>query len=265
MGAQPAKMTSQQPIANGENVDAIHRLMTEAEQLGRSIDRWNTGMLAALAFTVIAAVGVFWTTRLIIMRSRKLASVQDQVIAAKDAQLRSELAEKDLKIAEAKAEAGRANEAAGEANKIAAQANERAAALENENLALRKEVAVLEKRTADRHVRAVDRPKLIKAFKAGAGREIVVKAVTADGNEPAVFGAELVNILRVAGWKVHDQTGGTLTDPSIKRGLTLRADSEDAPLRALREALEANAFPVAIEHAMTPTPLLVVGAKPAVE
>jgi hypothetical protein len=57
-------------------------------------------MIGALVLTALAAIFVVLTTRIALTKAKKLAEVQEELIRAKDAQLTSDLKEKDAKIAD---------------------------------------------------------------------------------------------------------------------------------------------------------------------
>ncbi len=93
----------------------IDCLSKQVNHLTAAFDFWNRWMLWGLGVAALAAVWIGVTTRLTIVRSKQLTVAQGQLDAAKEAQLKLDLQEKDVKIAEA-------NKAAGEANKKAASA-----------------------------------------------------------------------------------------------------------------------------------------------
>lgn len=62
--------------SEGEKVLEIQSLTAQVQSLSNSVDRWNTGMLWAIVATAIAAVLVALTTRMVIFRSRQLATAQ---------------------------------------------------------------------------------------------------------------------------------------------------------------------------------------------
>ena len=67
--------------------------------LGRSVDRWNGVMLWGLAFAAAAAIVVGISTRLIVLRTGQQADSQTLLSAAKDRELRDNLAQKEADIA----------------------------------------------------------------------------------------------------------------------------------------------------------------------
>lgn len=70
----------------------IHALTLRAEDLSQSVDWWNTAMIWALIFAALAAVAVVITTHMALRRAKELSDTQDQLIQAKDDQLKAELA-----------------------------------------------------------------------------------------------------------------------------------------------------------------------------
>jgi hypothetical protein len=147
---------SEQASESGENVSVIQSLAAHAQDLSSSIDRWNTTYMAFVALTAILAAGLFIAQFIVIRKSKRLAAIQQDLLAEKDRQ-------SAVAIASAEKAAGEANERAGEANKVAAQANERAAALEAEALTLRKEL--LQQGPRANLIRGHGRRKLVDALR----------------------------------------------------------------------------------------------------
>jgi len=105
----------------------IQVLTSRARDLSLSVDWWNTTMICSLVFAAVAAVLVVVTTRMALVKSKALAAVQEEVIRTKDAQLTSDLKDKDVKIAEATGMAAQADEKAEGFRRDIATANQRAA------------------------------------------------------------------------------------------------------------------------------------------
>ena len=91
---------SEQANESGENVSATQTLIARAQDLGRSIDNWNTAYMILVGFTVVLAAGVFIAQFVVIKKSKQLASVQDQLMAEKDAQSIRDSQDKELKISQ---------------------------------------------------------------------------------------------------------------------------------------------------------------------
>lgn len=170
----------------------IQSLTLRARDLSHAVDRWNAAMIGALVLTALAAIFVVLTTRIALTKAKKLAEVQEELIRAKDAQLTSDLKEKDAKIADT---------------------NERAAALEVEALNLRKQL--LEQGPRGNLLAGENRRKLVNALKRFSGQKIDVRhsattmmvngtvvLSTPIGDDALGLANALIGILKDAGWNV---------------------------------------------------------------
>jgi hypothetical protein len=101
--------------SEGENVSDIQSLAVRAQDLGRSVDFWNTAMIWALVVAALAAIAVVATTSVALNRAKQLADVESQLADAKDRQRDIELKDRDLKIAEAGQRAEEAKDRAAQA------------------------------------------------------------------------------------------------------------------------------------------------------
>jgi hypothetical protein len=127
---------AQEEVVEGNGVSEIQTLTARAQDLVRSVDWWNSTMIWALVFAALAAVAVVVTTRIALTRAKQLASVEAQLVDAKDRQRELDLKDRDVKIAEAGTKASTAETKAEGFRLDIAKANERAAALELQSLKL---------------------------------------------------------------------------------------------------------------------------------
>ncbi|MGA9388956.1 MAG: hypothetical protein WBV69_00790 [Candidatus Sulfotelmatobacter sp.] len=153
---------SEQTKERGEKASLIQTLTARAQDLGRSVDNWNTAYIVLVAITVVLAAGVFIAQFVVIRKSKLLAVAQSDLITEKDRQSSADSKDKDLKIAAALSAAGSANERAG-------LANERAGKLESANLSLRTDLehATAESRQKQTELE-VEQRKTAEAQKAAA-------------------------------------------------------------------------------------------------
>ncbi|MBZ5502708.1 MAG: hypothetical protein LAN59_10790 [Acidobacteriia bacterium] len=94
---------------SGEKVSLIQSLTDRTQDLGRSIDNWNTAYIVLVALTVVLAVGVFIAQLVVIKKSKLLATAQRELLAVKDRQAAVDSQNKDVQIEGAKHDAAEAN------------------------------------------------------------------------------------------------------------------------------------------------------------
>src|ERR1700723_112706 len=104
----------------------IDHLTTAKGDLRKKLDSWDTWNLRAISLAGFAAVCLIITSLGFSNTNRKFVKAADDLDKAKDAQVVSDLSNKDVEISGANKLAGIANENAGKANLKAAEANERA-------------------------------------------------------------------------------------------------------------------------------------------
>jgi hypothetical protein len=122
-------------IEKSENMSDIQSLTTQAQELERSLGFWNSAYVWLVAGTVILAAFVFIAQFISHRKTLRLTDIQSRLVAAKDAQLKTDLKNKDVEIGNAQDSAARAFQQAGIANQRAGEANKRAEELAKENLA----------------------------------------------------------------------------------------------------------------------------------
>src|SRR5205814_1901321 len=115
MTNQQVTTTDKATTSIGENVPDIQALASEIERLGEKADWWNGAVIVLLALTAIAAAGIVIAQKVANRRARELADATSRLAQAKDAQLKSELKEKDVEIARAEEVAAKAEEKAANA------------------------------------------------------------------------------------------------------------------------------------------------------
>jgi hypothetical protein len=74
-------MMSEQANESGENVLLTQSLTARAQDLGRSVDNWNTAYMVLVGLTVLLAAGVFIAQFVVINKSKQLSAIQSQLIA----------------------------------------------------------------------------------------------------------------------------------------------------------------------------------------
>lgn len=257
---------SEQANESGENVSVIQALTTRAQDLGRSIDNWNTAYIVLVALTVVLAAGVFIAQFVTIRKSKLLASAQADLMAEKDRQSAADSKDKDLKIAAAIEAAGIANEKAGESNR-------KAATLEVKALSLQREL--LQQGPRMNLLRGDIRQGLIDDLKPFAGQKIDVRyglnqyqgrtTIEPDSADTYDLAATLIGILKDAGWvptpiPLRDTMQGNGIAVEVNRKAppsTLRA--ADALVKAIRNVplvvSEPLKFPDFVQQRME-TPIL---------
>ena len=161
----------------------IESLAQQAAELRDAVDWWNGWMLTALLAAAAAGIAVGVTTGMQLFRAKQLDRIQTQLLNAKEAQLVSDLKEKDVKIAEANRQAN-------------------LAALE------------LEKFKAPRNLSADQSTRLTNVMKQFAGTEFDGGVGPANDPEPLHLFDQVSNALEAAGWKqiaYRSQSAATLT------------------------------------------------------
>jgi|GEM_PF-3501829 len=214
-------------------MSTIEAMTSRAVELRRAIDLWNCWMLGSLIVTALAAFIIVITTRKQLFLAKQLDDVQTQLLQAKEAQLSSNLKDKDVKIAEA---------------------NERAniAALE------------LAKFKAPRSLSADQSDRVMLAMKRFTGTEFDGGVGPLNDPEPLQFFDQVAAALSAAGWKqIAYQTQTVMTLPRSNKTPPVGAVSvtnvfiDIHPQQALRlrpvalalaEALAAEGISVAVDE-----------------
>jgi hypothetical protein len=169
----------------------IEAISAEVTRLASSVEFWRVVRLVVVAGTVLLATGTMIAQWMELRRSRTLAAKQKELIALKDAQLRTELAEKDVRIADANRAAADANERAGNANERAALASKAAEELRAESLAMQR---IMRPRRLYGNVEKTD---TLNRF---AGMKVVIFVIPADF-ESFAFANDIANLLTNAKWE----------------------------------------------------------------
>ena len=105
----------------------MQRLTAESDRLTHAVDSWNMWYIGFGLAALVIAFLVFFAQWRIIRKGRELASVQSDLIAAKDRQSVADSKDQDERIAAAQNKAADSDKAAGQANERAGHAEERAA------------------------------------------------------------------------------------------------------------------------------------------
>lgn len=85
-------------LSKRENVAEIQSLASQVERLSNAAEFWNKAMFWGLGVAAFAAVFIFITTRLVIMRVSQAREAQSELDKAKDRELQKVLREKDEEI-----------------------------------------------------------------------------------------------------------------------------------------------------------------------
>jgi hypothetical protein len=232
---------------SSSDISPISSLNSEAQRLQSWIDRWSTVSLVALTLTIIAGAFTLAAQYFTGKYSKKLNSVQQELLAAKDTQLATDLREKDVRIA-------LADERAGAANKSAAQAIEQA---KQHELGIASARAEAEKARLE-----LARLRDPRRLSPQAQQRIVQKLLPYRGQrfafvvypdpEPLALLASLDAMLKTAGWErvasqigvIEVQAAGNTAGQAHDSGLGAFIGTDnresDAVLLALAAALESE-------------------------
>jgi hypothetical protein len=192
---------------------SIEALSGEATRLALSVEFWRVVRLIVVAGTVFLATATMIAQWMELRRSHTLASKQKEVIALKDAQLRTELAEKDARIAEANRAAADANERAGNAIERAARVEMQAAELQHRNLEMQKELDATTRTAAASHQQLIARllrNDQISAIATGLSKSMLkarVPIIASESSEARHLASQLTEAVLTAGWDTEPQPG----------------------------------------------------------
>lgn len=240
----------------GEKVSEIQSLTARAQDLGRSINNWNTAYVFLVFVTVLLAALVFIAQFVVIRRSKELAVIQERLSQ-----------DKDLKIAEA-------SRAAGEANQRAAEANEKA---EKERLARVR----LEEALAWRRLTSAQRTRLADSLQRFSVKRTWLIYNLNDA-EAFGFASDLATAFGSAKWNptepepIMKMTEGPVavgTNPPLERGVVVSSTggkSNDEAVEALVRQLLALGFDARKSaspaiHEQHPTSTVFVSVEPRPE
>jgi hypothetical protein len=242
-----ATNTTRKATSQGDGMPNIDSLISNANRLEQSYNSWNHAYLVFVVITAIVAGLLVLTTGLLQWTANRkhdeFDSAQKAVIAAKDEQLKEDLAHRDLLIARVKADAdvhiaqveanakteskrieNEARERIEAANKrseeISAKANADAAQLTEKNLATESRLeeehktrVELEKTLLPRVF--VHRPSnrlLFERLKQFAGTKVSFETINDAESQRAASG--IVGVLREAGWDITS----TSINPELNTG-----------------------------------------------
>lgn len=219
-------------ISGGVNTSDIQALTIRAQVLSQSVDRWNAGMIWALVFAALAVVAVVATTFVALQRAKELGDTQAELLKAKDAQIASDLAEKDVRISEAGERAAKANDRAGEAELGAAEA-QRGTAIAQVNAARANQQAAeanrsaeqerierlkLEAQVAPRRLTREQQEDIAKACIHFRGHTVAVSSYSLDA-EGAILAKQVIASLQASGMQVQDATASISPIGSFSLGI----------------------------------------------
>lgn len=121
MPAAQQSTTATTTTSSGSNTE-VASLTSQKTRLESTQSGWELALSIALAVTAIAALLVFLFDLGVRKSSKRIETVQDEIIRAKDRELAANLREKDRQIAVAGQDSAHANERAGKAEENAAKA-----------------------------------------------------------------------------------------------------------------------------------------------
>lgn len=211
----------------------VERLALRVADLSSKADFWNNAVLIFLLVTALAAAGIVICQRLAFIRAGQMSDAQNDLIRAKDAQLRRDLDDRDLKIAEAKRDASTAT---GEA-----------ARLTKENLVLQADLLKLRKEAEPRRLSGEQKERFAR-FLASHPAPIGVVSRLVD-TEASDFADDFDVALKTARW----ETLRIKNRISSKYGVSISFVSAVAPnsvpeLKLLDQALTEIGVPHQIEE-----------------
>lgn len=166
----------------------IQSLVDEIQRLNDSIDSWNDWVIIAMTVTAIAGSALVVAQVKVNKESRKLASVQNLLVKAKDEKLASDLRDKDLLIAAANERSNKLELDAEKQRKLTAEANKRAVEAKVE----------LEKYRAPRILKPDQEEAFVNKMAEFKGQRVLIGAVAAT-SEASSFGVQLFLALSRAG------------------------------------------------------------------
>ena len=195
----------------------IDSLTHVVKRLNESVDFWNGLMIWGLVLAAIAALVVVGSTRLVVIRSKQLATAQGNLFDAKDAELRTNLANTSLE----------------------------AEALRRDNLVLEKDVLKLRARTEYRHLTSEQQTTVRKAMKEYEGQTFVLVVYTSESDSSALGDDIRFTLDGVggAGWKLAGSAGVGSAAPETGVAIKVKADASEKTLAIagkLAEALRAQ-------------------------
>jgi uncharacterized iron-regulated membrane protein len=180
-----------QTNSKGGDVTEINSLTDTVARLAASVAWWNTALIVMMVVAALAATGLVVSQYVAFKKAEKLVEAQDQLSAAKDAQLARELKEKDEQIANA-------NERAEAAKAEAAKANERILEMQKMRRLTKDQAEAL-------------RPLLTsEAFQKEPKPALRVAAV-ADA-EAQMFATELQSFFASCGVNIYPTSGGNVNE-----------------------------------------------------
>jgi hypothetical protein len=233
---------SEQANESGENVSVIQLLAARAQDLGRSVDNWNTAYIVLVAFTVVLAAGVFIAQFVVIKKSKLLTSTQADLMAEKDRQSAADSKDKDVKIADAKQVAEVAKETA-----------------EKERLAR----IIIEERLAWRRITPKQPDKFVSALKPYAGSFVKISGMGNGDLESETFAKDIAAVLKEAGWDAPSPDFTNIRVPA-PIGLNCRVDEHTDAGKALAKFLielpTAEVTPTSLNGGMVA--FITVGLRP---
>lgn len=187
-------MNRKQPASVAKTTSEVIQFSNQKQQISHSVDHWNAGMLFSLVLTVVAAAAVLATTRMITVRSKQLAGIQDELQAAKDVQATADRLQLERTLSEQQ---------------------ERTAAAEKALFEVQQEVRGREITTEQ-----VER---LRSIAKGVGQGVVLIQKQDDDPEAVEYARQIFNALNIAGWKPAYTPGRVIGGMQI--GLTIQGEA----------------------------------------
>lgn len=160
--------TTMQPTSKESNPSNIPSLESRANKLDDDVALWSRWSLFFVALTAFSAVAYGVSQGYLVARSKQATKVRSDLIAAKDQQLKRELASRDERIAQVKSDAdvkiaevkSDSDQKIAAANKrsdeISAESNRKARELEQQNLTTAEKLANANKALEDEKIKRLE-------------------------------------------------------------------------------------------------------------
>lgn len=191
----------------------IQVLTNRVQELGDSVDFWNSVMLWGLLFAALAAAWVGISTRLIVLRTGQQAKAEERLEAAKERQLQFDLKEKDVEIGNLKlrsdtAEAGIATARGDAARALTEQQHVQIElALQQQKTAdAQRSLLELQERIKPRSLNDKEAKAFVATLKTLPKGVIDFGYTAAGGDETFNFAKQFLELFKQAGWTVRNSS-----------------------------------------------------------